>query len=420
MPARLPGELRHRVVKLWVSGLTIEQIEREIDEAASGGSIRNIVAEAKNGLYPEFKDYRSYLDEMRRLSQQLRARTLTLQQASTGLAVHEGLVQLCVDPAQLRDQIELFQKIAPPDFPIDQFNKTALRMSKREAQTGMPFEQLDMKDVEMRSRIARDENRQRELTNSVSSLTAAEENARRSLEQRLSHNKITEEGLQTFLQERDMLQKAGLASNNLKPVADLIAKCGTEKILTAAKEMSIQVSETGLDPQALVSEYKLIADLREKAVAELNEARAGIRKFQAETQQLQQSRTDQLNRNHLTDSQLESFLTTKRQLASWGIDIGKIEPLKKVLSEVERYRFQPNSIVAYLQAIVGLQEQKGQLETQVTNTKGELNSSKKDLQAVKDKIVAKGAELAKLKTSEEQAVSTLPRLSCRLSGRAIE
>src|SRR3989442_12782713 len=121
MPARLPGELRHRVIILWVSGLTVEEIKREIDEAASGGSIRNIVAEAKNGLYPEFKDYRSYLDEMRRLAQQLRARTLTLQQASTGLAVHEERVQRCVDPAQLHDQIDLFQKSAPSDVPIDQF-----------------------------------------------------------------------------------------------------------------------------------------------------------------------------------------------------------------------------------------------------------------------------------------------------------
>lgn len=418
MPARLPGDTRHQAIALLFEGRTVEEIVTALDGAASGSSIRNILSEVKRGVHQEFRPYREDLDEMRSLARRLRAGKLSLQEAATGLAVYQGVMQLGVDPKQLRDQIELFQRISPPDFPVDQFNKAALRMSKREAQTGMTFEQLETRDIEMRSRIASDENRQRELTNNINSLTAAEENARRTLQERLSHNKTTEEDLQRFLQERDTLHKAGLRPDDIRPVADLVEKCGTEEILTAAREMAVQVSKTGLRPEALVTEYNVVAELREKAVGELNEARAGTRESQVELQQLQQAKVDQLSRNRVTDAQLTSFLATKQQLAAWGISVDKLEPLKRVLAEIEKHGFQPNNIVAVLQTIVGLQERKQHLEAEIANMKTELGSGSKTLQGIKDEIVAKKPSLLVYKLPRTKWYQHSPSSNFRSSSRA--
>lgn len=390
---------------LWINGYTIEIIAREV--GASVGSVRNIVQELRERRYPDFKNYVAYLEDLRRLSQQLRARKHTLQEALTGLAVYEGLTDLGLDPGGLQEQIQLFERTAPSDFPADQFARSALRVSKLESETGMTYEQLETRAIELKSDIARDESRKKELTNSINSLRTAEEDSRQSLERRLAQNKVTEQGLQSFLRERDMLQKVGLGPGNLKLVADLVSKCGTGEILAAAKELSALESKTGVNIQGLVADCKRMVELREQAVSEYNVARGMIQKSQGELQQMQQARKDQLARNNITDSQLAIFLTTRQQLTAWGIPLDKLESLKRVLGELEKQDFLPDKVAFYLRSIQGLEERKQQLSAEVAAVKNELDSKKRELQKINDRVSEKQSVLLKLHAAEAEGTAIL-------------
>src|SRR5205807_8203059 len=83
MPAKLPAEIRRKVIMLWILGNTLDNIAT--NTGASLGSVRNIINELRQGRIVEYEGFVEYLDELRWLSQQLKSSNLNLQDAAIGV-----------------------------------------------------------------------------------------------------------------------------------------------------------------------------------------------------------------------------------------------------------------------------------------------------------------------------------------------
>ena len=116
--------------------------------------MRNIIEELKRGDYPEYETFLPYLDDLRTLSRILRSKKRTLQQAITGITVFDTLNEMGVEPVELKEQIQVFQRVSPPDFPVAKFASAALRIMRLESETGLNFDALEARVPMLTARIA--------------------------------------------------------------------------------------------------------------------------------------------------------------------------------------------------------------------------------------------------------------------------
>ena len=108
MPSRLPQETRQQVIQLWMQNFSPENIAERIGIAP--GSVRNIIEELKRGDHPEYDSFLAYLGDLRLLSGLLRTKRRSLPQAIIGITVFEGLVQMDIDPSELKKYLQPFKK----------------------------------------------------------------------------------------------------------------------------------------------------------------------------------------------------------------------------------------------------------------------------------------------------------------------
>src|SRR5207249_3321024 len=78
----------------------------------------------------------------------------TLQQAITGITVFDTLNEMGVEPVELKEQIQVFQRVSPPDFPVAKFASAALRIMRLESETGLNFDALEARVPMLTARIA--------------------------------------------------------------------------------------------------------------------------------------------------------------------------------------------------------------------------------------------------------------------------
>src|SRR5438105_4558179 len=254
MPAKLPAEIRRKVIMLWILGNTLDNIAT--NTGASLGSVRNIINELRQGRIVEYEGFVEYLDELRWLSQQLKSSNLNLQDAAIGVITFNALWQLGVNPAELQELMLFLKRVSPPDFPIQQFVRAALQMARLESATRMSFQQLEAKAGSLGSEVAALEAKKAELGKIVNSLKSTEEETRRHLNESLSQNNVTVQTLQGYVRDREVLLKAGLSLNDLKPLSDFVRRATPEKALGAALELSRIESQTGKDSVAILEDYK--------------------------------------------------------------------------------------------------------------------------------------------------------------------
>ncbi len=72
----------------------------------------------------------------------LRKQRLTPEEAATGLFLWNRLQEIGVEPRDLEDLVEVFRKIAPKGFPLDEFVGACVRLHNLEAKLGRPFDEV--------------------------------------------------------------------------------------------------------------------------------------------------------------------------------------------------------------------------------------------------------------------------------------
>ncbi|MBM4462361.1 MAG: hypothetical protein FJ012_03355 [Chloroflexi bacterium] len=131
---------RLEVAQYYLSGYSYGEIEAKT--GVSHGSIANIVRELESGRLTIPGTLVDQLNDVRRLSSDLRKKDLQPSQALLGLVFFERLRSLEITPEQLDIWAEIIEGFAHPNFSPKDFFETAFRLRELEESQGKPFETL--------------------------------------------------------------------------------------------------------------------------------------------------------------------------------------------------------------------------------------------------------------------------------------
>jgi chromosome segregation ATPase len=131
---------RLEVAQYYLVGYSYEEIEAET--GVSHGSIANIVRELENGRLTIPGTLVDQLNDLRRLSSDLKKKELQPSQALLGLMLFERFRSLEITLEQLDIWAEIIKGFAQPDFSPKDFFEAAFRLRDLEESQGEPFETL--------------------------------------------------------------------------------------------------------------------------------------------------------------------------------------------------------------------------------------------------------------------------------------
>ena len=131
---------RLEVAQYYLFGYSYEEIEAET--GVSHGSIANIVRELENGRLTIPGTLVDQLNDLRRLSSDLKKKELQPSQALLGLMLFERFRSLEITLEQLDIWAEIIKGFAQPDFSPKDFFEAAFRLRELEESQGKPFETL--------------------------------------------------------------------------------------------------------------------------------------------------------------------------------------------------------------------------------------------------------------------------------------
>ena len=131
---------RLEVAQYYLAGYSYEEIEAET--GVSHGSIANIVRELENGRLTIPGTLVDQLNDLRRLSSDLKKKELQPSQALLGLMLFERFRSLEITLEQLDIWAEIIKGFAQPDFSPKDFFEAAFRLRDLEESQGEPFETL--------------------------------------------------------------------------------------------------------------------------------------------------------------------------------------------------------------------------------------------------------------------------------------
>ena len=198
--------------------------------------MRNIIEELKRGDYPEYETFLPYLDDLRTLSRILRSKKRTLQQAITGITVFDTLNEMGVEPVELKEQIQVFQRVSPPGFSSRQICKCSSQNHETGIRDRAELRRLGGKSSNAHGKDRISGSEEKELEDSNTSLESAKEEAtgnfertrlenearlkkeiqslessirhlRSEEERQLTHNRVTEEQIAHYVSIRARLME---------------------------------------------------------------------------------------------------------------------------------------------------------------------------------------------------------------------
>jgi len=238
LPSRKDDSVRRSVVWDYILGGRNQEIADKHN--ISLGTVRNIIDELREGIYPEYRDYLSYLSDLRWLSQQLSTRHFKLSKAIAGTLLLDHLLKLHVDPVELPQLLQLLQKVSPPGFPRDAFIKAALRLLRIEEETGLDFIEVEKRATALASQVKNLDEIKSGLEQTIASLQSQEQECRQNLDgsinaaqleirrleeskaAQLANYKLTEERLTKHLQLHRKLEAYGLDFDKLDQLAKVL------------------------------------------------------------------------------------------------------------------------------------------------------------------------------------------------------
>ena len=356
MPTKISQEFRQKAIMLWIHGDSPEVIERKIDIASS--SVRNIIAELKRGEYPEYDSFLSELDDMRRLSRLMRSKNRSVQEAITGIIIFEGLVEIGVEPSELREYLQLFKRVTPPDFPIEKFARAALQLMKLESEGGLRFPELEARVPELISTIAKLEAKEKELQANIMGLDSRAKETREKFERSLAEN-------ETRLARENESFESEIAQLRQKKEAQLSNNRVTEKNIdrylamqTRLTSKGIHIEKTGViegivdefakygwKADRIVSYLEEVSDLSQEVkrvtgqLADVQNELSGAKKVLSETRTTFEEEKSQLAKNRLlADDYRENLAQTAEKIGHNNLRIDLSDTLVALFDETSRVK----------------------------------------------------------------------------------
>jgi hypothetical protein len=147
---KLTSRKKLTVVKLYLEGLSYDEIAAK--SGVAKGTVANLVAELKSGIFPEATDVRDQIDVLREVSVSLKHTGQTPGQCAVGLAVLDRLRECDLEPADI-DRLPLVLKTAGNEEEAKEFVDLVYRIHETLERSGLSLEEVDEKlhDMEIRA-----------------------------------------------------------------------------------------------------------------------------------------------------------------------------------------------------------------------------------------------------------------------------
>ncbi len=128
------------VAQYYITGLTYKEIQEKT--GVSHGSIANIVKELETGELTIPGTSSDQIDDLHRLSLDLKKKNLSASQALLGLQYYQKSQALGILPEQFDRWAQLISTLTKGNFPASDFLRAAIRLHQLEMSEGKPFELL--------------------------------------------------------------------------------------------------------------------------------------------------------------------------------------------------------------------------------------------------------------------------------------
>ena len=166
------------------------------------------------------------------------------------------------------------------------------------------------------------------------------------------------------------------------------------EIISQSSKLQALEKKHGMDFEALKSNFEDLG----KAIAAKKKEKADL---ENDIAQASKKKADLLARYSLDEQKLQDLAAAKQQLSAFGFDVAHLVNLKNFLLAARNENFDPKEISAKLNSIGDLQTQKTKVQQEVKGVKEELDSKKKELDALeftsKDRIKKLDERFAKQK-----------------------
>jgi len=133
------------VLTLYFDGFSYDEIVEEMERRGrpvSKGSVVSIIKELREGVYPRFDLVLDQVEHLRQLAITCRKQGLSVSEASLGLALFKRLIGLGVEPSSVEGWIRMCKRLSTPNYPVERFVNSAIRLKELEEETGKSYGKL--------------------------------------------------------------------------------------------------------------------------------------------------------------------------------------------------------------------------------------------------------------------------------------
>lgn len=139
---KLSAKKKVSLVRQYLSGLSYDEIAAK--SGVSKGTVANVVAELKAGVFPEATDAIEQVELLRELSLELKRSGLSPGQCAVGLAVLTRIKECGLDAADI-GRLPLILKMAGGEEKAREFVNLIHRIHQYQEKSGLALEQVDVK-----------------------------------------------------------------------------------------------------------------------------------------------------------------------------------------------------------------------------------------------------------------------------------
>ena len=157
------------IIRLYIEGLSYSEIAAKTN--VSKGTVSNVIAELKAGLFPQFGDLSEQIELLRDLAVDLKRTGLTPVQASVGVSVLSRLHELGVEPSEIEGLSALYRTLNTEGTDIQSFTRIALSLEEARKRTGLSVEELETRGQGLEESASRLEPLAKEVANREAQLT---------------------------------------------------------------------------------------------------------------------------------------------------------------------------------------------------------------------------------------------------------
>jgi len=140
-------------IRMYFAGYTYDEIA--VKNNVSKGTVFNIIAEVKAGVFPEAADLGEDIDLLRETAIDLKKAKLTPVKAVVGLSVLSTLASLNIEPSELNKFQSLIKAAAVPDADIPAFAGAALAVFEMKKATGLSLPEIETKASSLKDEVAK-------------------------------------------------------------------------------------------------------------------------------------------------------------------------------------------------------------------------------------------------------------------------